>query len=178
MKPAKTVLIPAERIESRILFIRDQKIILDADLAELYGVTTKRLNEQVKRNMDRFPSDFTFQLTMEEKEQVVANCDHLARLKFSPVLPYAFTEYGTIMAANVLSSPRAVQVSISIVRAFIKLRNLLTSNKELARKLKALETKYDAQFKGVFDALRQLMMPPDKPRRPIGFARSKEKEPK
>lgn len=165
----KLGLIPEQRVEEVILFMRGQKVILDADLAKLYGATTKRLNEQVKRNRERFPEDFMFQLTKEEKSEVVANCDHLSGLKFSPALPYAFTEHGAIMAASVLNTPRAIEASIFVVRAFVKLRTLLATHKELERKLIALENKYDEQFKIVFEAIRQLMLPPEKPRRPIGF---------
>ena len=143
--------------------------MLDLDLASIYGVTTKRLNEQVKRNTTRFPSDFMFQLTETEKAGVVANCDHLARLKFSPHLPYAFTEHGALMLANVLNSERAAQTSVMVVRVFVKLRQMLASNAELSRKLDTMEKKYDAQFKVVFDAIRQLMSPPEKPKREIGF---------
>ena len=164
--------IPVERIENSIILIRSEKIMLDADLAILYGVSTKRLNEQVKRNRDRFPKDFMFQLTENEKAEVVANCDHLKRLKFSPNLPYAFTEHGAIMLAAILNSPVAVQASIQVVRAFVKLRQMVASNAELARKLHALEKKYDAQFKVVFDAIRQLMSPPEtKKKGQIGFKR-------
>jgi hypothetical protein len=162
-------LIPMEWIERAILSIRGEKVMLDADLASIYGVTTKRLNEQVKRNPTRFPSDFMFQLTETEKAVVVANCDHLTRLKFSPYLSYAFTEHGVLMLANVLNSERAAQTSVQVVRAFVKLRQMLASNAELARKLAAMEKKYDAQFKVVFDAIRQLMSPPAKPKREIGF---------
>ena len=162
-------LVPMERIERAILFIRGEKVMLDIDLATIYSVTTKRLNEQVKRNSSRFPSDFLFQLTETEKAEVVANCDHLARLKFSPHLPYAFTEHGALMLANVLNSESAANTSVQVVRAFVKLRQMLSSNAELARKLESLEKKYDAQFKVVFDAIRQLMSPPAKPKREIGF---------
>jgi ORF6N domain len=163
-------LVPVERVERRILFIRGEKVILDSDLAELYGVTTKRLNEQVRRNRDRFPPDFMFQLTAEEKAEVVANCDHLARLKFSPALPLAFTEHGAIMAANVLSSSKAVAASVMVVRAFVRLRQMLASHADLARKLEALEKRYDAQFKQVFAAIRALMEPPeDPPRKRVGY---------
>src|SRR6267143_519013 len=162
-------LVPVERIQKVILLIRSEKVILDADLATLYGVSTKRLNEQVKRNRGRFPDDFMFQLTNEEKAEVVANCDHLKRLKFSPNLPYAFTEHGTIMAANVLNSERAVHASVAVVRAFIRLRAMISSNAELSRRLDDLEGKYDRQFKVVFDAIRQLMSPPVPARKQIGF---------
>lgn len=149
-------------------------MILDADLALIYGVSTKRLNEQVK---SRFPDDFMFQLTSEEKAEVVANCDHLKRLKFSPNPPHAFTEHGTIMAANVLNSERAVQASVEIVRAFTRLRLMLASNSELSRRLDELESKYDRQFKTVFDAIRQLMSPPPSVRKQIGFhSRSQRRE--
>ena len=149
-------LVPMERIERAIFLIRGQKVMLDADLAELYGVLTKVLNQAVKRNKERFPVDFMFQLTKEEKDAVVTNCDHLKRLKFSPTLPHAFTEHGAIMLATILNSPVAVQSSIQVVRAFVRLRQMLASNAELARKLDTLERKYDAQFKVVFDAIRQL----------------------
>ena len=163
------ILVPMERIERGILSLRGEKVLLDADLAGIYGVETKRLNEQVRRNPSRFPPDFMFQLTEVEKSEVVANCDHLARLKFSPHLPYAFTEHGALMLANVLNSERAAQTSVQVVRAFVKLRQMLASNAELARKLEAMEKKYDAQFKVVFDAIRQLMSPPVKPKREMGF---------
>ena len=143
--------------------------MLDADLARLYGVTTKRLNEQVRRNRDRFPDDFMFRLTDAEKKEVVANCDHLKTLKFSPNLPYAFTEHGAVMLAAVLNSPVAVDVSIQIVKTFIRLRELLANNKELAKKIEELEKKYDTQFKIVFDAIRQLMSAPEPKKKKIGF---------
>jgi phage regulator Rha-like protein len=165
----QTSLISAERIVRAILSIRGEKVMLDSDLAELYGVETKALNQAVKRNLDRFPPDFMFQLTVTEKNEAVTNCDHLIQLKYSPSLPYAFTEHGALMLANVLNSERAAQTSVQVVRAFVRLRQMLASNAELARKLAALENKYDAQFKVVFDAIRQLMSPPAKPKREIGF---------
>lgn len=143
--------------------------MLDTDLALLYGVSTKRLKEQVRRNLDRFPIDFMFELTLKEKSEVVANCDHLRRLKFSPYLPYAFTEHGALMLANVLNSEKAVQVSVQIIRTFVRLREMLASNAELAWKLEALEKKYNQQFKIVFDTIRQLLAPPDKAKQKIGF---------
>ena len=166
---ANTALIPAEKIDRSILLIRGQKVMLDTDLAQIYGVKTKRLNEQVKRSAERFPSDFMFQLTKEEKEYVVANCDHLQNLKYSTTNPFAFTEHGTVMLASVLNSPTAVAASIQIVRAFVKLRELLATHKDLAEKLGAIERKYDHQFKVVFDALRELMNPPKPKRERIGF---------
>jgi hypothetical protein len=159
-----------EHITARILLIRGLKVMIDADLAQLYGVPTKALNQAMKRNQDRFPEDFAFQLSAMEKNEVVTNCDHLSRLKFSPTLPYAFTEHGAIMAANVLNSPRAVEMSVHVVRAFVLLREMIASHKELAKRLDELEAKYDRQFKVVFDAIRELMKPPaPKPKRKIGF---------
>jgi len=146
--------------------------MLDADLARLYGVTTKRLNEQVKRNRDRFPEDFMFRLTATEKAEVVANCDHLQRLKFSPALPHAFTEHGAIMLASVLSSRRAIEVSVYVVRAFVRLRRLLSTHRELAQKLAELERKvqsHDEHIRSLFHAIRELMAPPEPKRRRIGF---------
>ena len=168
MAPKNTA-VTVTQIEQTILVIRGQRVMLDSDLAELYGVPTKRLNEQVTRNRDRFPDDFMFRLSKSEKDEVVANCDHLAKLKFSPALPRAFTEQGVAMLSSVLRSKRAVRVNIEIMRVFVKLRQLLLSHVDLARKLDALENKYDAQFKVVFDAIRQLMTPPDPKKRKIGF---------
>jgi hypothetical protein len=164
------------QIESKIFLIRGQKVMLDADLAELYGVETKRLNEQMRRNIERFPEDFMFRLSAEEKAEVVANCDHLARLKYSATLPYAFTEHGALMLGNVLKSDRAVEVSLMVVRTFVQLRQMLTSNVELSRKLAALEKNYDIKFRAVFDAIHELMAPSDpRKKRPIGFAPWEEK---
>ncbi len=165
----KATLIPIDRIESSILLLRGQKVMLDSDLAELYAVPTKALNQAVKRNKERFPDDFMFQLTRDEKTKVVTNCDRLKRLKFSSTLPYVFTEHGAVMLASVLSSPVAVDVSIQIVKTFIRLRELLASNKELAKKIEELEKKYDVQFKIVFDAIRQLMTPLEPKKKKIGF---------
>lgn len=166
-------LVPAERIDRVILVLRDQKVILDSDLAELYGVQTRVLNQAVKRNRDRFPDDFMFRLTRQEKQEVITKCDHLKRLKFSPTLPYAFSEHGTLMLASVLNSPIAVQVSIQIVRVFIRMREAIASHKDIRRRLDAFEKKYDvhdAQVKEVFDAIRALMEPPPGvAKRRIGF---------
>ena len=172
-KKATSKLLPVGQIAQRILWIRERKIILDADLAELYGTQTKRLNEQIKRNRDRFPDDFIFQLTADEKSEVVANCDHLERLKYSPRLPYAFTEHGALMVAAVLNTPRAVDVSIYVVRAFVKLREILASNEDLAVKLTELEQRvsvHDATIGELIDAIRQLMAPEPGKKRSIGFA--------
>ena len=162
-------IVPPEIIEKKILFLRGQKVMIDADLAELYGVPTKVLKQSAKRNIGRFPEDFMFDLTEEEKQEVVTNCDHLKKLKFSPYLPSAFTEHRALMLANVLNSKRAVQVSLQIVRTFVRLRQMLASNEGLSRKLEALEKKYDSQFKVVFEAIRQLLQPAEKPKRQIGF---------
>jgi ORF6N domain len=173
------------RIESRILTVRGMKVIIDADLAELYGVATKRLNEQVKRNPGRFPADFMFQLTASEKAEVVANCDHLTRLKFARTLPMAFTEFGAIQASNVLNSSQAIEMGVYVVRAFVQQRELLASSQEWARQLRALEQRierklgsHDQAIAGLIDTLRQLMAPPDPPKRPIGFTVPAERTPK
>jgi len=161
-----------ERVESAILFIRGEKVMLDSDLAELYDVETRVLNQAVRRNLARFPADFMFQLTPEESDIVVRSRSQSVILKRGTNLkyqPYAFTEQGVAMLSSVLNSERAVAVNIGIMRAFVKLRQMLASNAELARKLAMLEQKYDAQFKVVFDAIRQLMSPPAKPKREIGF---------
>lgn len=172
----KTSLVKRPPIDGRILMIRGTRVMLDADLAELYGVTTKRLNEQVKRNRERFPDDFMFSLSTEEKAEVVANRDHLSRLKFSPTLPFAFSEHGAIMLASVLNSAVAVVTSVQIVRAFVRLREMAGLHKDLARKIDELEKRYDKQFAAVFDAIRGLMQPPATPRHRIGFgSRDQEK---
>jgi hypothetical protein len=161
--------VPAEIIEKKILLIRGQKVMLDADLAELYGVATKVLNQAVKRNSKRFPPDFMFQLTLYEKNELVTVCDRFKNLKHSSVLPRAFTEQGVAMLSTVLNSERAIEVNILIMRAFVILREMIASHKDLARRLDELEQKYDGQFKIVFEAIRQLMAPPVKPKRKIGF---------
>ncbi len=166
-------LIPIRHILNSILLIRGHKVMIDRDLAKLYGVETKRLNEQVKRNIDRFPHDFMFQLTKDEKDWVVANCDHLQELKFSTTTPYAFTEYGAIMLASVLNTDVAVKASIQIVRAFVKLRELILTNEQLTKRLNELEKKYDKQFNVVFKALKQLIDEPKTHRKQIGFIRDK-----
>jgi hypothetical protein len=165
----KAIEIPVERIEQAIFLIRRQKVILDADLAILYGVPTKVLNQAVKRNERRFPPDFMLRLTKKEKNELVTNCDRFERLKHSSALPRAFTEQGVAMLSSVLNSERAIDVNIEIMRAFVRLRQMLSAHKDLERKLIALEKKYDKQFKVVFDAIRALMAPPEKPRKKIGF---------
>ena len=169
----KKAVIPVGKIEQRILLIRNEKVIIDADLAAFYAVPTKRLNEQVKRNANRFPDDFMFQLTKDEKSEVVANCDYLEKLKYSRVLPHAFTEHGAIMAASVLNTSRAIEVSVFIVRAFIKLRQFIAGQKELQRKISQIEkrlTDHDEQIVELVNLIKQLLnpKPPPKKRR-IGF---------
>ena len=154
--------------------------MIDADLAALYDVPTKRLNQQVKRNAERFPKDFVFQLSRAERDEVVADCDHLRRLKFSPTMPFAFTEHGALMAASVLNTPRAVEVSLYVVRAFVELREALATHKELARRLVELESRlerklatHDHAIAGILEAIRQLMAPPEPARkRRIGFVQT------
>ena len=163
-------LVPVERIERAIILVRGEKVMLDSDLAEIYGVETGALNRAVKRNENRFPTDFMFQLTTREAESLrcqfgISN----ERRGGRRYLPYAFTEHGALMLANVLNSERAAQTSVQVVRAFVRLRQMLASNAELARKLEALEKKYDTQFKVVFDTIRRLMSPPETKRREIGF---------
>jgi len=176
---AVTVTLPVEEVASRILLIRGEKVMIDADLAELYGVATKALNQAVKRNSERFPDEFMFQLSQTEKDEVVTNCDHLAKLKFSKTLPYAFTEHGALMVATVLNTQRAVEVSLYVVRAFVKLRELLASNKDLAAKLNELEHKlesHDQAIAGLINSIRELMRTPETKQRPIGFVTPQEKK--
>lgn len=165
--------ITAGGIESRILLIRGERVIIDADLAGFYGVPTRRLNEQVSRNAARFPVDFAFRLSVSEKQEVVANCDHLRNIKYSKALPWAFTEHGAIMAASVLNSQRAVEMSVFVVRAFVGLRRSLASHEELARQLTQIENRlveHDQQLAAMVRAIRALMGPGTIPeRRRIGF---------
>ena len=155
--------------EQCIVRLRGQAVLLDADLAAIYGVAVKRLNEQVKRNDQRFPEDFAFQLTDTEWRSLRSQNATLKRGQHRKYMPYAFTEHGAIMAATVLNSPQAVHMSVAVVRAFVKLRRMALSVEALARKVAALEQKYDANFRDVFQAILQLMTPPDPPRRKIGF---------
>jgi len=160
----------AVQVERRILLIRGQKVMLDTDLAKLYGVPTKSLNLAVKRNAERFPEDFMFQLTGDEAAGLRFHFETSKSGRGGRrYRPYAFTEQGVAMLSSVLRSLRAVQVNIAIMRTFVRLREMLLSHADLARKLAALENKYDAQFKVVFDAIRELMQPSTPPRREIGF---------
>ena len=144
--------------------------MVDADLAELYGVETRTLNQAVRRNRGRFPGEFVFRLSRSERDEVITICDHLRKLRFSPNMPYVFTEHGALMAASVLNTPRAVQVSLYVIRAFVSLRDAMAMQKDLMHRLERLEVKYDRQFRVVFDAIRQLMRPPEPAKgRRIGF---------
>ena len=171
--------VPDEMVMTKILLVRSKKVMIDKDLAELYGVTTKRLNEQVKRNTKRFPIDFMFQLNEEEKEEVVAKCDHLKTLKYSPQLPYVFTEYGAVMLASVLNSDRAIEVNVQIVRIFTRMRELIMTNQEILLKLEQLERKvdgHDENIRVIFAYLKKLLDPPQQPRPRVGFRRKDERE--
>jgi hypothetical protein len=168
--PKKKSLIPIEQIERSIFVIRGQKVMLDADLAKLYGVETKNLNLAVRRNRDRFPEDFMFQLTEEEFAALRLQSATSKGRGGRRYLPYAFTEHGVAMLSSVLTCKRAVQVNIAIMRAFAKIRELLSTHQGLARRLDELEQRYDARFRVVFDAIRKLTAPPSSPRkRRIGF---------
>lgn len=182
----KSPTLTSETVEHAILLLRGHRVMLDESLAELYGVPVKVLTQAVKRNVDRFPNDFVFQLSLEETQRLrsqivtldvqaheIVNKSSMGqgRGKYRKYLPYAFTEQGVAMLSSVLRSPRAVQVNIEIMRAFVRLRQMLQQNTELARKLAALEKKYDAQFKVVFDAIRELMTPPAPSKRRIGFGK-------
>ena len=160
-------LVPVELIERKLLLIRGKKVMLDADLAGLYGVEVKQLKRQVRRNIGRFPADFMIQLSKEEYESLRRHFGALKRGEHSKYMPYAFTEQGVAMLSCVLNSERAVKLNIEIMRAFVRLRQMLASNAELACKLDALEKKYDMQFKVVFDAIRQLMTPPETKKKKI-----------
>ena len=159
----------ARTVEERILLIRGQRVMLDAHLAELYGVTTSNLNKAVKRNIGRFPPDFMFELPREEYATIRFQFGILERGAHAKYLPHGFTEQGVAMLSSVLRSGRAIQVNIEIMRAFVRLRMMLLANEELAHKLQALERRYDRQFKVVFDAIREIMAPSLKPKPPIGF---------
>ena len=178
------------RIEGRIQVVQGLRVMIDADLADLYGMPTKALNQAVKRNASRVPPDFMFQLNAAEKAEVVTNCDHLAKLKFSRALPYAFTEHGAVALANVLASSQAVEMGIYVVRAFVRLRQAASLHEDLAKRLAELEMKTESielahdtfsrntrhQLKQVIDAIRELMTPPDPPKRPIGFVTHEDKK--
>ena len=165
-------------LENLIFIIRNQKVVIDGDLARLYGVTTKRLNEQVRRNQSRFPQDFMFALTLREKEELVANCDRFENLKHSSASPNVFTEHGVIMAASVLNSKYAIDVSVYIVRAFVKLREFLSTHKDLIQKFRALENKMDMHDQAIvhlMTTIRRLISDKNKKKKTnIGFLVDKE----
>ena len=177
------------RVEARILTLRGLRVMIDADLAELYGVPTRALNQAVKRNAGRFPPDFMFQIDAAEKTEVITNCDHLFKLKFSKALPFAFTEHGAIQAANVLASSQAVEMGIYVVRAFVQLRQASALHADLAKRLTELEDRterleishdmFSSHARGplrqLLVAVRELMTPPDPPKRPIGFIAPEDK---
>jgi hypothetical protein len=162
-----------EDISARILIVRGRRVIVDADLAALYGVATRVLNQAVQRHPRRFPADFAFRLSTEERKQVITACDHLRNLKFSPALPWVFTEHGALMAASVLRSRRAVEVGLYVVRAFVQMREAIAAHREIGRRLDELERKVGAQdavIVGIVKALRELTQPAEAPkRRRIGF---------
>lgn len=158
-----------EVIQRQIIIIRGEKVMLDRDLAELYGVETKQLKRAVRRNTDRFPPDFMFELTKEEHDALRRQSGALKRGEHSKYLPIAFTEQGVAMLSSVLNSKRAIEVNILIMRAFVQLRQMISSHKDLLRKVEAIEKKYDEQFQVVFEAIKQLMTPTEKPKRKIGF---------
>lgn len=169
-----STIVPIERIRDCIILLRGQKIILDRDLADLYGVETSALNRAVTRNKDRFPSDFTFRLTRQELTSLICQTG-ISKRGGTRKLPRAFTEQGVAMLSSVLRSKRAVQVNIEIMRAFVRLRELLSSHKDLEKRLNDLEKKYDNQFRAVFQAIRELMKPPTSMTRQIGFGENQKK---
>lgn len=164
-------IIPKERIEQRIFLIRGQRVMIDRDLAELYGVKTKYLNQQVRRNIKRFPKEFMFALTINERDELVAICNQFNTMKHSRALPLAFTEHGVAMLASVLNSERAIKVSIIIIKTFVKLREIVSTHKELSAKLTELESKvskHDSEIHEIFQIIKRLLEPP-KQTRAIGF---------
>ena len=169
MAGRKTVLVPRERILGAILLIREQKVMLDATLAELYGAETRALVQAVKRNLDRFPDDFMFQLTREEFADLRSQNVMSSAWGGRRTRPYAFTEQGVAMLSSVLRSRRAAEVNVEIMRTFVRLREMIAGEANLARRLNELERRYDQQFRGVFDAIRALISEETKPRKRIGF---------
>jgi hypothetical protein len=165
----KSSIVKSENIVSQIHFIRGEKVILDSDLAMLYGVEVKRLKEAVKRNIQRFPDDFMFELTKDENDSLRSQFASLKRGEHSKYLPFAFTEQGVAMLSGLLNSKRAVEVNIEIMRTFVTLRQWLSVHKDIEKKLNALEKNYDENFRVVFEAIRLLMKEDQKPKHPIGF---------
>ena len=166
----KKITIPDEVIINKIYVIRDQKVMLDKDLAEIYNVETKRLKEQVRRNIDRFPASFMFELTKEKKNQLVANCDHLKKLKFSPVLPKVFTEHGILMLSSVLNSELAVKMSVQIIETFVQLRKLANNYDDIMHKINEMESRNNEQFSEIYEVLQRLFSKPkEQARKEIGY---------
>lgn len=180
MKNKNSAKIPDEIIVNKIIVLRDTKVMIDKDLAELYGITTKQLNQQVKRNITRFPKDFMFQLTQEEKNELVLQFEHLNTLKFSPTLPYVFTEHGAVMLASVINSEKAIEVNIQVVRVFIQIRQALSDNTDIRLQIEQIKKKTDNNTKNievVFQYLDELLDKREKlkPRTQIGYKISKQK---
>lgn len=175
----QSVIIPDEMLMSRILLVRGKKVMLDRDLAELYGVTTTRLNEQVKRNLKRFPKDFMFQVNEREKQDLIDNYEYLKGLRFSPHKPFVFTEHGAVMLASVLNSKRAIDANIQIVRIFTRMREVLSTNQHIISKLDVLEQQVihnNSDIQELFNALRHLLNTDTTKRKKIGFRRASEKD--
>ncbi|NQT56993.1 MAG: ORF6N domain-containing protein [Desulfobacteraceae bacterium] len=171
MKP-EIELVPIELIQSKIVVLRGERALIDRDLAELYGVSTKALNQAATRNRKRFPPDFMFRLLRQEKEELVTNCDRFHTLKHSTVMPRAFTEQGVAMLSSVLNSDRAIEVNIAIMRAFVQLRKISSSQTQLVQKLQEIEARlgdHDESIEAIFEAIQQLITPPVHPRKRIGF---------
>ncbi len=166
-------LVPIESIVSKIVFLRDEKVILDSDLAELYGVETKQLKRAVRRNINRFPEDFMFQLSKEEYQSLRSQFGTLKRGAHAKYPPMAFTEQGVAMLSSVLNSERAIEVNVAIIRAFIHLRKMVSTHKDLKKKIVAMERKYDEQFAIVFEAIKQLLEEDEKPKRKIGYVKER-----
>lgn len=158
-----------QEVVQNVFFIRKKKVMLDFHLAIMYNVETRVLKQQIKRNRDRFPADFMFQLSEEEWRELITICDKLGAYKFSPAIPLAFTEQGVAMLSGILRNPLAIQVNIAIMRAFVKMREILEDNKELKEKIEQLEAKYDKQFSLVFEAIKLLIKKEEEPRSPVGF---------
>ncbi len=171
-----STVVKIENIASQVLFVRSEKVLLDFHLAKLYEVETRALKQQIRRNIERFPEDFMFQLTKPEWQELITNCDNLSQFKFSPSLPFALTEQGIAMLSSVLRSKKAIEVNIAIMRTFVQLRKLMSTNEELANKIERLETKYDEQFQIVFNAIKKLIHQENKPRKEIGYKTNKKQK--
>ncbi len=162
-------LVPVEIIQQKIFLLRGERVMIDRHLAEIYSVETRILNQAVKRNMARFPREFMFQLTRQERDEVITICDDLIPLKYARTMPHAFTEHGVAMLSSVLNSERAIRVNIEIIKAFVSLRQMLAGHKKLKKKIEDMEARYDENFQIVFEAIKQLLEADEKPKRKIGF---------